>query len=78
MITRASILIAITGIVLLIIGMNENLVILSMIGIGVLIAGVVGIGVGINNKRQSGNRFMYFGLALIIGIVLLMGLLNVF
>lgn len=78
MITRASILIAVAGIALLIFGMESANNILLMIGIAILIVGVIGIGIGINNKKQNGNRFMYYTLALIIAIVFLMGLLNLF
>ena len=77
MLTRIGFLIAIVGLALIFFGM-QGVTILIAIGIGLMIVGVIAIAMGVNRRKQTGNRIMFFVLGVIILIAVIFGLMNEF
>lgn len=77
MLTRIGFLIAIVGLALIFFGM-QGVTILIALGIGLMIVGVIGIAMGVNRRKQTGNRIMFFVLGTIILIAVIFGLMNEF
>ncbi len=78
MITRIAFLIAIAGLAVIFFGMQDNVTFLIALGIGLMIVGVIGIAMGVNRRKQTGNRIMFFILGMIILIAVIFGLMNEF
>jgi len=77
MLTRIGFLIAIVGLAIIFFGMQSSTILIA-IGIGLMIFGVIAIAMGVNRRKQTGNRVMFFILGMIILIAVIFGLMNEF
>ncbi len=78
MLTRIGLIIAVLGLAVLFYGINQNIDVLFAIGIGMMIVGVIATAMGINRRKQTGNRIMYLILGIIVAIAFIFGLMGEF
>ncbi len=78
MLTRIGLIIAVLGLAVLFYGINQKIDVLFAIGIGMMIVGVIATAMGINRRKQTGNRIMYLILGIIVAIAFIFGLMGEF
>ena len=74
MITRLSTLIGLFGLVVLAVGFSQDMTILLAVGIAMMVFGVIGFAIGVNRRKQTGNRILYFILFVIIAVAVVLGI----
>lgn len=78
MLTRIGLIIAVSGLAVLFYGISQRIDVLFAIGIGMMIVGVIATAMGINRRKQTGNRIMYLILGIIVAIAFIFGLMGEF
>lgn len=78
MLTRIGLIIAVLGLAVLFYGISQRIDVLFAVGIGMMIVGVIATAIGINRRKQTGNRIMYLILGIIVAIAFIFGLMGEF
>ena len=78
MLTRIGLLISVVGLAVLFYGVSQSIDVLFAIGIGMMIVGVIATAMGINRRKQTGNRILYLILGIIVAVAFIFGLMGEF